>query len=91
VVVVVVVVVLVVVEVVVVVDEEEEGDEEEEEEEEDQYPPASCSSPVLGPNISLRTPLSKILSLNSSLHVRDQVSRSHKVTGKITALYRKFI
>jgi hypothetical protein len=48
-----------------------------------QYPAASCSPPVLGPNISLRTPLSKILSLNSSLHVRDQVSHSYKVTGKI--------
>jgi hypothetical protein len=56
-----------------------------------QYPPASCSSPVLGPNISLRTPLSKILCLISSLHVTDQVSNSYKVKGKIIALYRKFI
>jgi hypothetical protein len=40
-----------------------------------------------GPNILLNTLFSKILSLCSSLKVRDQVSHPYSTTGKITVLY----
>jgi hypothetical protein len=42
---------------------------------------------LLGPNILLSTLFSNILSLRSSLNVRDQVSQPHKTTGKIVNLY----
>jgi hypothetical protein len=44
------------------------------------------SSPF-GPNILLSTLFSNSLSLRSSLHVRDQVSRPYRTTGNIIALY----
>ena len=49
------------------------------------HSPVSLS--LLGPNILLSTPLSNILSLHSSLNVRDQVSNPHTTTGKTSVLY----
>jgi hypothetical protein len=45
------------------------------------------TSPLLGPNILLRTLFSNTLSLCSSLSVRDQVSHLYKTTGRIMVLY----
>ena len=44
------------------------------------------TSTLLGQNILLRTVLSNILSLHSSLNVSDQVTHSYKTTGKIIVL-----
>jgi hypothetical protein len=45
------------------------------------------TSPLLDPNILLRTLFSNTLSLCSSLNVRDQVSHPYKTTGRIMVLY----
>jgi hypothetical protein len=45
------------------------------------------ASSLLGPNILLSTLFSNILSLCSSLSVRDQVSQPYKTAHKITVLY----
>ena len=45
------------------------------------------TSSLLGPNILLNTLFSNTLSLRSSLHVSDQVSRSYKTKGKIVVPY----
>jgi hypothetical protein len=45
------------------------------------------TSSLLGPDILLSTVFSDILSLCSSLHVRDQVSHPYKTTGSIMVLY----
>jgi hypothetical protein len=45
------------------------------------------TSSLLGPNILLRTLFSNILSLCTSLSVRDQVSHPYKTTGRIMVLY----
>jgi hypothetical protein len=42
---------------------------------------------LMGPNILLSTIFSNIVSLRSSLNVRDQVAHQHKITGKIIILY----
>jgi hypothetical protein len=46
------------------------------------------ASSLLGPNILLSTLFLNILSLCSSLSVRDQVSHPYKTTAKITVLLR---
>jgi hypothetical protein len=45
------------------------------------------TSSLLGPNILLSTLFSNILSLCSSLNVRDQVSHPYKTTDRIMVLY----
>jgi hypothetical protein len=45
------------------------------------------SKSLLGPNILLNTLFSKLLTLCSSLKLRDQVSHPYSTTGKITVLY----
>jgi len=45
------------------------------------------TSSLLGPNILLNTLFPNTLSLRSSLNVSDQVSHSHKTTGKIIVPY----
>ena len=45
------------------------------------------TSSLLGPNTLLNTLFSNTLSLHSSLNVSDQVSHSHRTTGKIIVLY----
>jgi hypothetical protein len=49
------------------------------------HPPASSS--LFSPNIFLGTIFSNILSLCSSLNVRNQFSHPYRSTGKIIALY----
>ena len=49
---------------------------------------SSVTSSLLSPNILLSTLFLYILSLCSSLNVRDQVSYPYKTTGKIIVLYR---
>ena len=52
-----------------------------------QFPSDPVTSSLLGPNIFLSTPFSNILSLCSTLNVRDQISQACKTTDKITVLY----
>jgi hypothetical protein len=49
------------------------------------HPPATSST--CGPNILLSTLFSNILSLCTSLNVRDQVSHPYRTAGKIIVLY----
>ena len=48
---------------------------------------SSLTSPLLDPHILVSTLFSNILSVRSSLSVRDQDSHSYKTTGKIIVLY----
>ena len=53
------------------------------------YSPGTPS--LLGPNILLSTLISNILSLRSSISVRDQVSHPYKIAGRIIILYFLFM
>jgi hypothetical protein len=46
---------------------------------------------LFGPNILLNTLFSNILSLCSSLNVRDQVSRPYRTTSKIVGTHRQML
>jgi len=52
-----------------------------------QFSPLPCYLVPLKPNIFLSTLFSNILSLYSSLNVRDQVSHPYKTTRNIMVLY----
>ena len=52
-----------------------------------QFRPVPCYLSLWGPNISLSILFWNTLSLCFPIHLRDQVSHPHKITGKIIILY----